>query len=166
MTISQELQEVYTSGKGDTILHTLSLSRSTFSKVYYFVRNHEDFQANLENSGPLVTFEKFAFEFEVSPRDQNGKQSIRLQMDGISREIVEELETAIDGTNEPVLVTYRIYLNSDNAGPQNDPPQSFFLVNATANENSVTGNAQAVGLVNRKFPNTVYTKERFPSLFI
>ena len=157
MALSEDLKELYASGGSSVILDTLSFSHATWDNEFRIVRDWSNLTANLEDSGPEVTFNKFAFNIQGPSKDDNGNQYLKITVDSVSREFVELLETAVlDTNNTPIEVVYRQYLDTDTTGPQNDPPLKLFMKNVRVTNTSVSGNAQLVSLVNRKFPNVVY----------
>ena len=160
MALSEELKELYASGGDDVILHTLSFNHPAWSTPFYLVRDWNDLTVNLENSGPSTLFQKFAFNITGPNKDENGTQSLQIEVDAVSREFVDLLELAIvDENNSPIEVTYRLYLSSDTTGPQNDPPLKLWLKKVSVTNNTVSGKAELVGLINRKFPNILYGNE-------
>lgn len=157
MALTNELKELYASGGDDVILHTLAFSHPTWDADFYIVRDWQDFTANLEDSGPSTLFQKFAFSISGPDKDVIGNQTLSIQVDAVSRELVALLETAnTDTNNNPIKVTYRIYLASDTSGPQNDPPLKMFMRTVRVNNTQITGQAELVNLENRKFPNVLY----------
>jgi len=157
MAISEDLKELYSSGGSDVVLHTLSLSHITWEESFYIVRDYQDWEANLEDSGPLVTFKKTAFSIEGPEIDVNGNQKLNITIDAVNRSIIDLLEVAVkDSSQSPIEVTYRLYIDSDNSGPQNDPPLKLYMRTVNLSTKNVSGYAELVGLENRKFPNVNY----------
>ncbi len=164
MVLSQALRDTYASVGPEIVLYTLELNHKTFPGPFYMVRNWEDFEANLENSGPLVTFQKFAFDFTEPKKDAVGNASLNIRIDNVSREMSELLENSIDGSQTPIEVVYRIYLASDPSGPQNTPLK-LSMRNITTTNTSASGTAEIIPLINRRFPNVLYTNI-FQNLFL
>lgn len=157
MAISEELKELYASSGTGVILHTLSFNHATWATPFHIVRDFQDFAANLEDSGPLTTFNKFAFSIKGPNKDENGTLALDISVDAVSRELIDLLELAIlDTNNNPIEVTYRIYIDTDTTGPQNDPPLTLFMKSIKVTNKSINGRAELVNLVNRKFPSILY----------
>lgn len=164
MALSEELKELYASSGTEVILSTLEINHNTFPEPIYIVNDWEDFTAKLENDGPEVTFLRYAFNLTPPSQDENGNTSLNLSIDNVSTEITQLFENAIDGNRVPISIKYRIYLNTDTTGPQNDPPIELFLYQANVSLSRVEGVAELINLVNRRFPNVNYGPV-FQSLF-
>ena len=157
MTLSDELKELYASSGDDVILHTLSFNHTSWASEFFIVRDWQDFTATLEDSGPSTVFQKFAFNISGPNKDENGNQAIRITVDAVSLELVELIAQAnADTNNNPIEVTYRMYINTDTTGPQNDPPLKLWLRRVTITNKTITGQAELISLENRKFPSVVY----------
>lgn len=157
MTLSEELKELYASSGTDVILHTLSFNHVAWDSEINIVRDFQDFTANLEDSGPSTVFTKHAFNITGPNKDENGTQTLKITVDAVNQVFVDLLEQAIlDYSNSPIEVTYRIYLNSDTTGPQNNPPLKLYMKSVKVNNQTVSGTAELVSLINRKFPNVLY----------
>lgn len=157
MTITDELKELYSSSGADVIVHTLEFNHTSWPGPFYIVRGFEDFSANLEDSGPVVVFQKFAFNIQGPNKDVMGSQTLKINVDSVSTELVDLLELAIvDTNNVPIEVKFRIYLESDTTAPQNDPPLKLWMRKVTVDNFKVSGQAELVNLANRVFPNVKY----------
>ena len=163
MALSEELKELYASSGPDVILDTLEFTHSTFDAPIYIVNDWNDLNATLE-TGVAVTFQKYAFRFTPPNRDQKGSERLTLTIDNVSREFTEKLEGIMNGTRDPLLVTYRVYISSDLSGPQNDPPTTLNLINVVATNRNITGTATNKDLINTGFPNVLYDQV-FQSLY-
>lgn len=155
MAISEELKELYASSGTEVILHTLEFTHSTFSAPIYIVNDWNDLDATLE-TGVAVTFNRYAFRFTPPSRDGKGSERLTLTVDNVNREFTEKLEGVMNGTRDPLKITYRIFISSDLSGPQNDPPTTLNLLNVKATNRNITGTATGVDLLNRGFPNVLY----------
>tara|TARA_R110000868_G_scaffold33755_7_gene122239 strand:- start:2901 stop:3407 length:507 start_codon:yes stop_codon:yes gene_type:complete len=165
MALSEELKELYASSGSDVILHTLEFNHSTWPEPLRVVSDMADWTADLEDSGPTVTFSRHAFTIQGPNKDANGGRYLAITLDNVSLSIMTLLNLAIEDLNQvPIEVVYRIYVSSDTTGPQNLPPLKLFLKKVTCDLNKITGRAEIVGLVNRKFPNQTYGP-KFKSLF-
>jgi hypothetical protein len=157
MTISEELKELYASSGTDVILHTLTFIHSSWAAPLYLVSDFQDLTANLEDSGIEVTFSKFAFEVTGPSSDGKGSRRLGITLDNVSREVMVLLNQAVTAqTQVPIEVIYRIYISSDLTGPQNNPPLRLWLKDISCTNQRITGTAEVVGLINRKFPSINY----------
>jgi hypothetical protein len=153
---TQNLKENYVSSGNDILLHTLQLNHTTFSSPYYIVQNNEDFVANLENSGPLRTFQKYSFTIDGPSKNSQGNQYININIDAVNTTLVNMLEnTSLDDNNNPIELIYRVYLASDTTTPQADPTK-LYLKNVSVDNYSISGQAVFLNLNNAKFPNVKY----------
>ena len=153
---TESLKENYVSSGNDIILHTLQLNHTTFSSAYYIVQNNEDFVANLENGGPLTTFQKYSFTIDGPSKNSQGNQYININIDAVNTTLVNMLEnTSLDENNNPIELIYRIYLSSDTTTPQAYPTK-LYLKNVSVDNYSISGQAVFLNLNNAKFPNAKY----------
>ncbi len=164
MVLTQALKDVYASVGPEVVLYTLELNHKTFDSPFYLVRDWTDFEANLENDGPLVTFQKYAFNFTEPKKDTVGNATLNIQIDNVNRQLSQLLENALDGSQTPIEVIYRIYLASDPSGPQNTPLR-LTMSQVTVTNSQASGTAVVIPLINRRFPNVVYTNV-FQNLFL
>lgn len=165
MALSQELKEVYASAGPSIILETLELNHHTFPSAFRIVKDHTSWMLGLENSGPTVEFQPFNFSVTEPRTNDKAGHSLKLSIDNVDRQIVDLLEGTQDGTNTPIDVLFRIYLDTETDEPQNDPPLRLSLFNIGVNKMTATGTARRDDIVNRKFPSEVYDS-RFISLFV
>lgn len=157
MPIAEALKEQRASSGEDVILHTLTFIHSTWSSPLHMVRDYQDFPAQLESGGEAVIFKAFSFSISGPDKSDNGTQSLKISVDTVNQEIIDLLELAVlDVNNVPIEVTYRVYLASDPTVPQIDPPLKLWLKKVKVNNSTMTGQAELVSLINRKFPNVVY----------
>ena len=157
MPISNELKQLYASSGDDVILNTLELNHPSWPNPFFIVQDWQDLTADLEVTGTTVVFEKYAFGFSGPDNNERGTQSINITFDSVSGVLVDLLETAmLDMTNTPITVIYRIYLDSDKTAPQNNPPLRLSMRKVKVDLKKITGRAEVVSLINRKFPNEKY----------
>jgi hypothetical protein len=157
MPVSEALKEERASSGGDVILNTLTFTHSTWPGPLYMVRDYQDFPAQLESGGEAVVFKAFSFSISGPDKSDTGTQSLKISVDTVNQEIINLLELAVvDVNNVPIEVTYRVYLASDPTAPQIDPPLKLWLKKVKVNNSSMTGQAELVSLINRKFPSVVY----------
>lgn len=163
-SLSEAIREAYaTSPTDDPELHTLEiyhpLANGGVSR--FLVRDLQDRVLKIEG-GVDKTFQKSAFRFVLPKSGANGGQNLQLAIDNTDRQIGDFFEAVKDSATA-VLVTYRPYLASDPDTPQYNPPLVLTLRDVVI-ANEVTGNAVCHDVVNKKFPNDLYTRKRFRGL--
>ena len=165
MTITSDLKRYYASSGSAVKLDTLEIKHTTFTNPYYIVNDFQDLTAGLENSAGNVTFKKYAFEITEPSKDDNGNQTLGITIDAVNLELVNLLSTAVEDTNNnPIIVTYRVYLSDDTTEPKSTPLE-LELTSVTINNQTISGTAEMVALQNKRFLNVNYTKD-FLSLII
>lgn len=164
MPLSQELKETYASVGPSVILETLEFIHYTFPQSFRVVRDQRDWDLTLENNGLTVPFQAFSFNIVQPPQNDKGTTALRIVIDNVDQTMINLLESAQDGTNTPIEVIYRVYLDTDTSTPQNTPLKLSFL-NVECNKQQVTGTARRDDVINRKFPKIVYNNS-FISLYL
>lgn len=170
-TLDDALKEAYASAPAEeVILHTLEIRHPSFTEPIRVVRDYNDLSATLEddapeNAGEEVTFVAVAFDFILPEVSKSTSPEIEISLDNVSGEIIAYIDAAAQ-TPDLIEVTYRPYLDSDTSGPQMNPPLTLVMRSVTAEIFRVRARAGYADLSNRKFPNEVYTSERFPGLSV
>ena len=168
--LSAAIKEAYASAPvSDVIYHTLELWHPAFTQPIRVVRDRAALDARLEttaarDAGEIVTF--VAFAFDILPPEQTavGTPQCVIEIDNVSREIVEQLDLAVTQP-DPIVAIYRQYLSGDlTSGPENDPPLELNLITVTADVFRVRATAGFPNLLNRKFPGLTYDLDTFPGL--
>ena len=163
MVLTEQLKEVYSSGGPSIILETLELNHHAFPSILRIVRDHIDHDLGLENSGPTVKFTSKSFSIVQPKKTEKGIQTLQIQIDNVDKAIIDLMEATQDGTNTPIDIVYRVYLNTDKTQPQDDPI-SLSLFDVTVANDKATGTARRDDIINRKFPSILYDR-KFISLF-
>lgn len=173
--LSQALREAYASAPVDAVIYdTLELRHPSFvddqgnASAIRVVCGFENLTATLEADAPLdqgeaVTFIACAFDFVLPEIRESQMPELTITIDNVSREIVRNIELA-QTVLTPVSCTYRPFLSTDLSSPQMDPPLHMTLRNVTCDVYRVQAKASFFDLLNRSFPNEVYTRARFPGL--
>jgi len=167
-TLSEAIKEAYASSPAVAEIHTLEFRHPSLTVPIRLALWPENFTAYLEadapaNPGEEVTFSKYRFDFKKPKISPDGVPTMDITIDNVSRVIGDALATATQSTT-PVEMTYREYLANDLNGPQNDPPITLQVIDATADLMLVTLTCGVESLMNRKFPYDTYTAQRFPGL--
>lgn len=167
--LSAAIAEAYASAPTEeVILDTLELRHPSFTTPIRVVNDHVDLVATLEPGAPVdggqpVTFSRFAFRFKLPDVGTSGVPEIEIEIDNLAPEIVGYIDAAAQ-TDDLVEVTYRPFLGSDTSAPQMDPPLTMILHDVEADVFIVRGTAKFGDFGNRRFPNEMYTQQRFPGL--
>ena len=169
-TLSQALEEAYSSTPTDVVIFdTLEIRHPSFTQPIRVVSQYDDLVATLEpdapaNGGEAVTFLACMFQFrEPRQSDSSALPTFDIVLDGVSREIAQELNAAT-GTLGVIDVTYRPYLSTDLTAPHMNPPLTAQIQRVQISLTRVTATVGFDDLTNRRFPGRVYTAEIAPGL--
>lgn len=146
----------------NALLAFLQVNATTPVSNVYLVRDRVPWSLTLEDS-TVQAFVPCAFRFQLPNSDDQGLQELALGVDNTDRQIGVFLES-IKGYNQPVVVTYRIYLASDPTTLQNNPPLVLFLRQVQSTVQEITGNCSYQDIINQIAPNELYTTVNFPTL--
>lgn len=168
-TLKQAIKEAYAAAPSSAlVLHTLELRHLAFTAPIRVVLDHADLLAYLEgtapeNAGQQVTFVSMNFRFSKPEVSEASGPELTIEIDNVTAEIEENIAAANMSTGA-IAVTYRVYLDSDLSGPQNDPPMHMEIKTIKANDLQVEARASFGNFANRRFPREIYTVQRFPAL--
>jgi hypothetical protein len=158
------IKEAFALAPSDKVIyHTLEIRQDTVQGSVFLVQSRRSITAFDEN-GIEHTFEPSGFQFSLPPSNEEGFRSLNIAIDNIGRRVSDFVEIA-QSEAVPVWVIYRPYLSDDLSQPQMIPPLVLFLKDIEIGAYQVTGQATFMDIVNKKFPNQLYTRERFPALF-
>ena len=161
--LSAAIREAYASAGPGVILDTLELSHPDFTEPVRVVLAYDDLVATLEDEVTVATFKAFAFDITFPPMgDAAAAPEFVVRLDGVSREIIEQLDLAVE-SNEKITLLYRAYISTDLTAPQNTP-KSLDLIYVRPDVFSVEARAALPNAANRPFPFEDYTARRFPGL--
>lgn len=167
-TLSDALKEAYASSPNVPSVHTLEFRHESLTTPIRLALWNSAWLAYLEadapaNPGEEVTFASYRFDFKKPKITADGVAVMEITVDNVSRVIGESLAGATQSAT-PVQMTYREYLANDPTAPQNDPPTTLEVLDATADLLQVTITCGVESLMNRKFPYEVYTAQKWPGL--
>lgn len=159
-------------GPASTVVKTLRIHANgtieddpTAPVVYpsiFLVNDNQPFTGNLE-TGESTVFANRSFIINPFTSGEDGAMSLSLTIDNTDFAISKYLAAA--KLNQlPVEVTFRVFLTSDNTGPQNDPPLTLYATDFEAKGSTVSCSLRWIDLQNFPFPNAYYTPSRCPSL--
>lgn len=163
------IEEAYASSTADVIYHTLELRHPSFTTPVRVVSHETGISATLENDAPqnpgeVVAFEALAFDFHLPDQvDQGQVPEISITLDNVARLLVPYLDQALGGS-DPIMLTYRPYLQSDLARPHLNPPLTLVLRSVSVDQSQVSARAGVESVNARRWPRGDYTSEAFPSL--
>ncbi len=169
MTLSAAIKEAYASCPSDVVeLPTIEVYHTTWPTVIRLVRDRQNLTATLEvgapnNSGEDVVFTAFPFNFTL-PKIGEGRQELRITVDGASRIMIDMIESMDLTDDNPVRVIYRPYLSTDLSGPHMNPPLKLVCRSISINAKQVSLSCGYADFMNRKFPRKIYRIEEFPGL--
>lgn len=152
----------------DTVIHsTLEFRHVSFTEPARVVAaQRTDLVATLEpdapaDGGQAVTFTAVAFDFTPPEIGENGNPELKIEIDNIGRELIEQFDAATS-VPEKVEVTYRAYLSTDLTRPHY--VLHLTVTGIECDVFRVTATAGFGDIVNRAFPLETYTAQRFPGL--
>lgn len=161
--LSAAIREAYASAPAAAlILHTLEFRHPAFTTPIRVVADRRSWDLRLE-TGALVTFIGFAFEFTLPEKVVTAAPEIEIAIDNVDRQIVAYMDLAAQ-SDSLIEVSYRAYLADDPSGPQNVPPLTLVVREVSADVFRVRARCGFGDLSNRKFPSAVYDLQRFPGL--
>lgn len=162
-SLSEAIQEAYAVAPATKcVVHTLEISQGSVQNPVYIAQSRREFIA-LDENGVQRFFAPVGFQFSLPPSDEEGFRSLTIAIDNVDRRVTDFVELAKSEV-EPVRVVYRPYLSDDLSRPQMDPPLVLFLKELQITSFQVVGRATFMDIVNKPFPNELYTRERFPAL--
>lgn len=179
--LSAAIQEAYASAPDDVvIIHTLEFRHPGFTDLdnnpdsIRVVLDYRDWEAKLEADAPLhagqfKSFVGYSFELELPGVEKLASPSIRITIDNVSTDILDQIEQAVV-LPDKIEVTYRPYLSTDVDGsgrlnaPHMDPVLTMVVDNISVDLMSITATASFGDFANKRFPAEEYTATRFPGL--
>ncbi len=164
MAESQLLKQWFAEGGAAVRYCTLELRCPDFSQTHYLVSAMPDsgpLQAQLEDSTP-VEFIPSPISMRLPEQGVQGRESLQVTLDGVSRDVLLELERNANGAHAPITAVYREYLDSDLTGPQDI--RELTLRNPSVSSNRVTAECTYSQPINLPFPRTKYTSLTHPGL--
>lgn len=146
------------------ILETIEVSHPAIpSGSLYLVKDWQDLTFTLE-TGIQQLFTAAGFEIQMPARSEQGIQDLTILIDNTDLQVSDFIKETLNFPNEPVTIKYRPYMSNDLTTPQMDPPLVLYLSGARISAKSVSATATFADIINKTFPNELYTKERFPAL--
>lgn len=164
MTISAALKRIYASAPhGQRYVETLELAHPSFAQTYYLTNDFEEWVFQDEGATPHV-FQRVPFTLKLPKHDGEGRQDLQVAISNIGRELIDQIELAIQAPRSPIKCVYRVYLNTANSTPQNNPPLELSILTLDVNTEAVTATATRSDILNKRFPADVYRIDNFPGL--
>jgi len=144
------------------ILDTLELIQEGVQDPVRLVRSPVGITA-IDENGFAKDYEPAGFQLSLPESNDQGVAPLGIAIDNIGRRVSDWINRA-KSQMVPVQCIYRPYLNTDLFSPQMNPPLLMTLQDIVVTDYQVTGKAIFMDIVNKKFPNQLYTRARFPSL--
>lgn len=162
-SLTEAIQEAYAIAPATkSVIHTLQISQDAVQDPIYIAQARQELVA-LDENGIERYFAPVGFQFSLPPSDEEGFRSLTIAIDNIDQRVTDFVELAKSEV-EPVRVVYRPYLSDDLSGPQMNPPLVLFLKELQITAFQVVGRATFMDIINKTFPNELYTRNRFPAL--
>ena len=163
-SLQEAIKEAYGSASIEPVLDTLEVKHETLTDVVRLVRARKDYDLRLEDD-TTKTFHACGFRFTLPASGSNGIQSINVAIDNVNRAMTDFLN-AVKDHNDPIILVYRPYLESDLNTPQMNPPLELTLTDIVVTAFEVAGSARFADVVNGRFLSERYTRDRFRALGI
>ena len=161
--LSAALQEAFALAPSSrVVLDTIEVRQTGVQPPVYLVRAAREIQARLE-TGETPTFQPVGFRLTLPAESTEGVRVLTVSFDNVGRELLEFIRTAKESP-VPVEMVYRPYLSDDLFTPQLNPPLRMYLRDIQITPTTLTGRATFMDLMNLRFPNELYTRDRFPFL--
>lgn len=113
-------------------------------------------------TGETVAFQASGMDVSIPERSNKGTERLGFAIDNIYGEAQRFIDAAISA-QQPIFVTYRLYLSDDTSAPA-DEPLVLNLVNAELTRRSVQVEAGLFDLLNASFPRRRYTAQFSPGI--
>lgn len=164
------LREAFASAtKNLAVLDTVEISNpaaygipSPDSDTFYLVNNKEGLDLTDEDANTNY-FEPVAFRLQRPKQGESGSQELSLTVDNVDRRIGLFIK-AVRNSQVPTNIKQRYFLSNDLTQPQTIQPLELTIIEASVSAFEVTCRARFVDVLNKSFPNELYTRSRFPSL--
>ena len=157
------LKEAYASVPTNVVvLDTLEIYHPSIVGHIYLVRNLEPLTLTLEDT-TTHEFEAANFDLRLPKKSDEGVQDLELKICNVDRRVSDFMDNAANFQSK-VVCLYRPYLSNDLTQPQMVPALMLTLSDVQATVYEVTARASFADLVNRKFPNQIYSRATFPGL--
>jgi hypothetical protein len=114
------------------------------------------------NGGEVAEFQAVMFQAERPEFSEAKPPECQVIIEGIGEEISPYLEDAVYTRSDLTLI-YRQYRSDDLTEPCFGPVE-FIVKNVRMSGTRIIGTARLEDLTNRKFPNLVYTYDKYPGL--
>lgn len=165
MPISDELKAVYaTAPTEDYYVETLELRHPQFDNGKIYITNQlQGWRGYLENA-QYVEFRFLPFAVLPPKSEEGGNYTLQVAIDNADRQLMEQLEKLAKAPTEPIVLLFRVYLASDPATVQNNPPLQLSILSVMATQSTIAFNAGLADLRQRPYPSMLYTVDRYPGL--
>mgnify|MGYP006076073273 FL=1 len=164
MAISNKLKAIYaTAPANDFYIETLQILHPKLSGGSFAITNHRDGFSGIIENGATMQFIYLPFGTIPPKTEEGGNLTLQVALDNTSRELMDELELMATEPETPIVIVYRVFLNSDNT-IQNDPPLRLDVTGVSASSQAISFNAGLANLRNKPFPAQLYKIANYPGL--
>lgn len=155
------LEQVYASAGPKVIIFTLELTCEAWAEPILICNGFEDHTCVTEDARSL-TFVAAGISITLPRRDNRGGQDVTFAIDNVTGEAQQKIDAAMEAMAE-VVMTLRIYLNTDKSTPQ-ETPYRMKVKDGTCKGNLVQIRAGFFDMLNTSWPRAYYTLQDFPGL--
>lgn len=162
MTLTAELQKVYSSAPNNVQFYEgLVLTHPAWNEPIAIATNTVS-PLDKTLNGKNIQFIPASFTITLPRRDDFGLVELAVNFPLVSREMVDLIELA-EKAQKPITATLAVYLDSS-PDPQMTPIE-LQLNQVTMTEDTVSGIASRIDLLNKIFPRRIVRPESFPGLY-
>jgi hypothetical protein len=153
--ISNNLKkQLYDPNMTDPFLFLVELSHPDWAETFYYVNNNEEIISNGKTYVPV------AFQITLPQDDGETLPQVKLEIDNVSREMIEEIRTV----TSPISVNLLGVLASDPDYIELEYAE-LSITAITYDAQKISGDLILVDFLNQKIPGEIYSPISFPGLF-
>lgn len=160
--LSKALAEAYAIAPAyEAVIDTLEI-KATGRTSIYLTNSISDIVATLETSSS-VTFHALPFTVTLPKSSSDGLPVLAVTVDNINHLVSDYI---LEALKDRVLIAikYRPYLASNLSVAQSATPMTFYAIGAAISAAKVVLQASFPDIVNKRFPNEMYSTKLFPGL--
>lgn len=155
------LETVYASGGDDVLIATIELACPIWSEPILICQGFEDQTVTTED-GRTLTFIAAGISVALPKRNNSGSQTLTFAIDNVTGRAQRLIDDALEAEAR-VMLTFRVYLESDKSAPAENPFVATVL-NGKMRGATVQINAGFFDLINTAWPRDLYTSRFAPGL--
>lgn len=155
------LETVYASGGNDVLIATIELACPIWPEPILICQGFEDQTVTTED-GRTLTFTAAGISVALPKRNNSGSQTLTFAIDNVTGRAQRLIDDALEAEAR-VMLTFRVYLESDTSAPAENPFVATVL-NGKMRGATVQINAGFFDLINTAWPRDLYTSRFAPGL--